>query len=171
MSHFIRGSDELCALLYDLCTASASWSNRCFYLFLLTELQASGFDVHMTASFLQHILRSSESLTVRCAVRLFVLNTPLFVEALRTLSAAEQPAVIRFFAKNALTDPTDVIPAKDAVVHDAYSQDVQALLARNLAIMMNCGLTDHDGITMTVKNVRSYVIWLYHVAAARAREA
>ena len=41
----------------------------------------------MTASFLQHILRSHESLTVRCAVRLFVLNTPLFVEALRTLPA------------------------------------------------------------------------------------
>ena len=154
-----------------ICTASASWSNRCFYLFLLTELQASGFDVHMTASFLQHILRSNESLTVRCAVRLFVLNTPLFVEALRTLPANEQPAVIRFFAKNALTDPTDVIPTKDAVAHDAYSRDVQSLLARNLAIMMNCGLTDHDGIPMTVKNVRSYVIWLYHVAAARAREA
>ena len=79
--------------------------------------------------------------------------------------------MIRFFAKNALTDPTDVLPAKGAVVHDAYSKDVQALLARNLAIMVNCGLTDHDGVTMTVKNARSYVIWLYHVAVARAREA
>ena len=167
VSHFIRGSDALCALLYDLCASSASWSNRCFYLFLLTELQASGFDIHMTPAFLQHLLRSNESLTVRCATRLFVLNAPLFVEALRTLPAEERSAAIQFFAKTSLTEPKDVVPTKGETVHDMYSKDIQALLSRNLAIVANCALTDHDSVTLTVKNARSYVLWLYRVRAAR----
>lgn len=171
VSHLIHGSDALCSLLFELASSSTSWSNRCFYIYLLTELQASGFDVHMTSSFLQRILRSNEPLTVRCSTRLFVLNAPLFVEALRTLPADEQPAVIQFFAKNSLTEPNDVAPSKRAAEHDKYSKSIQMLLSRNVAMTMSCPLTDHDGLTITMKMGYGYVIWLYRVRVARRREA
>ena len=58
----------------------------------------------MTTEFIQTLLRSNESITVRCATRLFVLNTPLFVEAIATLRDDEKQAVLELFTKTAITE-------------------------------------------------------------------
>lgn len=159
----------MCSLLYELCASSTSWSNRSFYLFLLTELQSTGFEVHMTTEFIQTLLRSNESITVRCATRLFVLNTPLFVEAIATLRDDEKQAVLEFFTKTAITEATDVVKtAGSASVHDTYSKDIQALLLRNIAMTGSFHLTDHDGISsMVIRNANRNVLWLFKVGQKR----
>ena len=154
----------MCSLLYELCSSSTSWSNRSFYLFILTELQSAGFDVHVTTEFIQSLLRSNESVTVRCATRLFVLNTPLFIEAITTLGDDEKQTTLQ-----SITEATDAVEVVGSTsVHDTYSKDIQALLLRNIAMMGSFHMTDHDGVSsMVIRNTHRNVLWLLKVEPKR----